>query len=144
MGVILEHLSHLIESFLRLGAECCLVEVVEDVFHHLWLVHSCKNEINAILGILLQRVALKFLLPIEVALGTCHHHIFHAALQIELERAVVLAHSLLVRAIVPDDANHGVGHRLLITVEHIARDGDFQVGLHEAVDVVVATGIVTV
>ena len=65
-------------------------------------------------------------------------------MQIELERAIVLAHSLLVRAIVPDDANHGVGHRLLITVEHIARDGDFQVGLHEAVDVVVATGVVAV
>ena len=144
IGVLIEYLHKLVERSLRFGAQVGLVVIIEYVFKHLWLVDRRQEEFHVILGILLGNVAHKLLFHIQVPLGTGKHHIAHAALQVELKRAVGLAYGLLVRPVVAHYAYRGIGHGILVLVEHITGNGYLQFGLYETEYVVVATGIVAV
>ncbi len=144
VGVVFEGLHQLVEGLLGGGTQRGLVEVVEDVFHHLGLVHGGEHKVDAILGILLGRIAGKLLAGVEIAAGAGQHHIAHAALQVEAEGAVGLHGLLLVAAVVAHDANGGIGHGLLVLVEHGARYPHLEVGFLKAVDVVVAAAVLAV
>ena len=144
IGVVFEHLCQFVESLLRFGAECGAVEVVEDILHHLRLMDSGEDKIDAIIGILLFGVGLKFLFYIEISLSTGEHHILHAALEREFERAVIASHLLLGGAIIADDTNHGIWHRFFILIEHISGDGDLDIGFDKAVDMVITSAVATV
>ena len=136
--------NHRVECRLRFGAKRGLVEVVEYVFYHLWLVHGRKHEVHTVFGIFIRHVALKFLTAVEIAVGSCQHHISHAALEVEAETAVGIGCRLLIAAVVAHDTDNCAAHRLLVLVHHIARNPYFQVGLLKTVDVVVAAAVFAV
>ena len=122
VGVVLHHLHHLVEGLLTLVAQRSLVVIVENLLDDLRLEHRCQDEVYIILGIGLLGVALELLLAIQVALGASQHHIVHTALQVKPERAIGLSSGLLVAAVIAHDAYDGIGHRLIVLVEHITAD----------------------
>ena len=95
VGVVAQHLRHRVESGHRFGAKCGLVEVVENVFHHLGLGDRGEDEVDIVFGIFFGYVAHEFLLGVEVSLSAGEHHIVHTAVEAETERAVVACHFLL-------------------------------------------------
>ena len=144
VGVVFQHHGEFVEGFPRFRTQGGLVEVVEDVFHYARFRYGCQYEVDAVFGVFLGCIALKFHLLVEVAFRSGHHHVFYAALKVELEASVVAGHFLLVRSVVAHDADDGVGHRFVVLVHYPSGDAYLEVGKKEGVDMVVASGVAAV
>ena len=144
LRIVFQDGHHRIECGFRLSTQRSLIEIIENILNHLRLSHGSKYKVYRIFGILLSHIAHKLLLAVHIAFCACHHHIFHTSLQVKLKCAVALADGFLIAAIVAHNAYHGIWHRLLVAIEHITRNGDFQFRFHKRVDMVISAGIVAV
>ena len=142
--VVVEHLDHLVECLFRFGAQGCLIEVVEDVFHYNRFIDGREEEIDDVGLVFLLRVGLQLEALVQVAPGAGHHHVADVALQLHLVEAILLHERLLVQSVATDDPDRRVLDRVFVDIVDVALDLDRDGRQFEGIDMVVAPGVVAV
>ena len=122
--VVVEHLDQLVQCLLRLRPQGGFVEIIEDILDDHRLADGGEEEINDIGLVLLLGAGVQLVVLVEVASGTCHHHIANVSLQLYPIGAILLDRHLHVQAILAYDTHGGSLYGIFIHIVHQSLDGD--------------------
>ena len=142
--VIVQHLDHLVQSFLGFRTKGRFIEIVENVIDNNRLADRREEEIHDICLVFLLGAGMQFIILVEVTTGAGHHDITDVPFQLDTIGTVFLDRDFHVQSVFSDDAYGSVLDRIFIDIVYDSFDEDGDRRQFKGIDMVIAPCVVAV
>ena len=142
--VIVQHLDHLVQSFLGFRTKGRFIEIVENVIDNNRLADRREKEIHDIRLVFLLGAGMQLVILVEVTTGAGHHDITDVPFQLDTIGTVFLDRDFHVQSVFSDDAYGSVLDRIFIDIVYDSFDEDGDRRPFKGIYMVIAPCVVAV